>query len=111
MQQFLLAFLFLILAYYLWTHSKKESFTSGNTPKEMLKKIQGMNTELIDKLNVSSYRQSYESMVQELQKWADHARIDLLTQKITLKTAKDFNDLTTFKKNLTEFIDSVDKMD
>jgi len=109
--QYLLAVILLIAAYYLWTYSKKESFTSGNTPKDMLKKIQGMNTELVDSLNTSSYRDSYESIVQELQTWCDHERLYLLTQKTTLKTAENFNELTTFKKNLTEFSESVDKMD
>jgi hypothetical protein len=109
--QYLLAACFLIAAYYLWTYSKKESFTSGNTPKDMLKKIQGLNTELVDTLNISSYRDSYETMIQELQTWCDHERLYLLTQKITLKTASQFNELTAFKKNLIEFAESVDKMD
>jgi hypothetical protein len=109
--QYLLAVIFLIAAYYLWTYSKKESFTSGNTPKDMLKKIQGMNTELVDTLNTSSYRDSYESMIPELEKWADHERLYLLTQKITMKTAEQFNELTAFKKNLTDFAESIDKMD
>ena len=109
--QYLLAVIFLIAAYYLWTYSKKESFTSGNTPKDMLKKIQDMNTELIDTLNVSSYRETYENIVQDLQTWTDHERLHLLTQKTTMKTATSFNELTQFKKNLSEFMESVDKMD
>jgi hypothetical protein len=109
--QYLLAVIFLIFAYYLWTYSKKESFTSGNTPKDMLKKIQGMNIELIDTLNTSSYREPYETMLQELQTWCDHERLYLLTQKITLKSAENFNELTMFKKNLCDFVESVDKMD
>ena len=109
--QYLLAVIFLIFAYYLWTYSKKESFTSGNTPKDMLKKIHGMNTELTDTLNTSSYRDSYESMIQELQTWCDHQRLYLLTQKITMKSAEQFNELTMFKKNLVDFTESVDKMD
>jgi len=109
--QYLLAVILLIFAYYLWTYSKKESFTSGNTPKDILKKIQGMNTELIDTLNVSSYRETYDTIVQDLQSWCDHERLYLLTQKTTLKTAQSFNDITMFKKNLAEFTDSIDKMD
>ena len=109
--QYLLAFIFLIFAYYLWTYSKKESFTSGNTPKDMLKKIQGMNTDLVDTLNTSSYRESYESILQELQTWCDHERLYLLTQKITIKSAENFNELSMFKKNLNEFTESIDKMD
>ena len=109
--QYLLAVILLIAAYYLWTYSKKESFTSGNTPKDMLKKIQGMNTELIDTLNASSYRDSYESMIPELEKWCDHERLYLLTQTITLKTAEQFNELTAFKENLMGFAESIDKID
>lgn len=109
--QYLLAFLFLIAAYYLWKYSKRESFTSGNTPKDMLKKIQGMNTELVDTLNVSSYRDTYESIIQDLQSWTDHERLYLLTQKTTMKTVQHFNDLSVFKKNLIEFSETVDNID
>lgn len=109
--QYLLAFLFFIAAYYLWTCSKRESFTAGNTPKDMLKKIQGMNTELIDTLNVSSYRETYETIIQDLQSWADHERLYLLTQKTTMKTVQSFNDLSVFKKNLIEFSETVDNID
>ena len=109
--QYLLAILFLIAAYYLWTYSKKESFTAGNTPKDMLKKIQGMNTELIETLNASSYRETYESIIQDLQSWADHERLYLLTQKTTMKTVQSFNDLSVFKKNLIEFSETVDNID
>ena len=109
--QYLLAVLFMIAAYYLWTYSKKEAFTAGNTPKDMLKKIQDMNTELIDTLNVSSYRETYETIVQDLQSWADHERLYLLTQKVTMKTVQSFNDLTVFKKNLAEFSETVDNID
>lgn len=109
--QYLLAILFLIAAYYLWTYSKRESFTAGNTPKDMLKKIQGMNTELIDTLNVSSYRETYETIIQDLQSWADHERLYLLTQKTTMKTVQNFNDLSVFKKNLIEFSETVDNID
>jgi len=109
--QYLLAALFVIAAYYLWNYSKKESFTAGNTPKDMLKKIQNMNTELIDTLNVSSYRDSYELIIQDLQTWADHERLYLLTQKTTMKTVESFNQLTEFRKNLDGFIERVDAID
>ena len=109
--QYLLAIILLIVAYYLWKYSKREGFTSGNTPKDMLKKIQDMNTELIDTLNVSSYRDTYELIIKDLQSWADHERLLLLTQKTTIKTAEQFNELTMFKKNLMDFAETVDNID
>lgn len=109
--QYLLAVILLIVAYYLWKSSKKEGFASGNTPKDMLKKIQDMNTELIDTLNVSSYRDTYELIIKHLQTWADHECLHLLTQKITIKTAEQFNELTMFKKNLMDFAEKVDNLD
>ena len=70
-------------------------------------------------MNVATYRESYEGMVQELDKWADHSMLNLLAQgKIGAEATnsssdgvKLFNDLALFKKNLAEFIEVVDKMD
>jgi hypothetical protein len=105
------------LVYLVWT--SKEGFTSGKTPKDTVTKIQATNTSLSDILNVATYRESYEGMVQELDKWADHSMLNLLAQgKIgteATNTSSDgvklFNDLALFKKNLAEFIEVVDKMD
>jgi hypothetical protein len=104
------------LVYLVWT--TKEGFTSGKTPKDTVTKIQGSNTTLSDILNVATYRESYEGMVKELDKWTDQSMLNLLAQgKIGTQTdtssesVRLFNDLAVFKKNLTEFIEVVDKMD
>jgi hypothetical protein len=117
MKNLLCILMMVALVYLVWT--SKEGFTSGKTPKDTLTKIQGTNTTLSDILNVATYRESYEGMVQELDKWADHSMLNLLAQgKIgaeATNTSSDgvklFNDLALFKKNLAEFIEVVDKMD
>jgi len=105
------------LIYLVWT--SKEGFTSGKTPKDTYAKIQATNTSLADILNVTTYRASYESMIQDLEKWADHSMLNLLAQGKIGTEATDssseevrlFNDLALFKKNVTEFMEVVDKMD
>ena len=105
--------------YLLWSWGIKEGFTSGKTPKDTFQKIQATNTSLSDTLNVATYRDSYESMIEDLQKWADYSMLNLLAQGKIGATATDtsadsiklFNDLATFKKNASEFMAVVDKMD
>jgi len=117
MKNLLCILMMVALVYLVWT--SKEGFTSGKTPKDTLTKIQGTNTTLSDILNVATYRESYEGMVQELDKWTDHSMLNLLAQgkigaeatNTSLDGVKLFNDLAVFKKNLAEFMEVVDKMD
>lgn len=102
------------LLYLVWT--SKEGFTSGKTPKDTHEKIKASNTALTDNLNVSTYRESYENIIQDLQKWSNHSMLNILAQgKIGVEKDSEsirlFNDLALFKKNITEFADVVDKMD
>jgi len=102
------------LLYLVWTN--KEGFTSGKTPKDTSTKIQASNTALTDNLNVVTYRSSYESMIQDLEKWADNSMLTLLAEgKIGVETSKDgikqFNELAVFKKNIKEFMDVLHKME
>jgi hypothetical protein len=55
-------------------------------------------------------------MVNDLEKWTDQSMLNLLAEgKIgTGKPTEDiklFNDLALFKKNITEFMDTLHKMD
>jgi hypothetical protein len=112
--------LLLTLMYLLWSWGIKntEGFTSGKTPKDIYAKIQSTNTSFSDILNITTYRDSYESMVEDLQKWADHSMLNLLAQgKIgteatdtSADSVKLFNDLALFKKNVADFMEIVDKM-
>ena len=96
--------------------TSKEGFTSGKTPKDTSIKIQAANTTLADTLNITTYRTSYESMVNDLEKWTDQSMLNLLAQGNigTDKPSEDiklFNDLALFKKNITEFMDTLNKME
>jgi hypothetical protein len=104
------------LLYLVWT--SKEGFTSGKTPKDTYTKIQATNTTLTDNLNIATYRSSYESIVQDLAKWTDHSMLTVLADgkigtEITTSTEniRLFNDLALFKKNITEFMDVLHKME
>jgi len=102
------------LLYLVW--NTKEGFTSGKTPKDTSAKIQATNAALADTLNIATYRTSYESMVSDLEKWADQSMLNVLAQGNigTDKPTDDiklFNDLALFKKNVTEFMDTLHKME
>ena len=104
------------LLYLVWT--SKEGFTSGNTPKDTSTKIQATNTALSDILNTVTYRTSYESMINDLEKWADQSMLNVLAQgKIGTEVDSStdgirlFNDLALFKKNVKEFMDVLHKME
>lgn len=117
MRSILLGVLAFLLVCVIWTWYNKEGFTSGNAPKDTLEKIKGSNTELNDTLNISTYRTSYEDIIGELELWADNSMLNLLAQgKIGLDSAdkcadaiSQFNDLFTFKTNLTNLMTSLDK--
>jgi hypothetical protein len=102
------------LLYLVWT--SKEGFTSGKTPKDTSTKIQASNTALSDTLNIVTYRTSYESMITDLEKWADHSMLNVLAQgSIGIDNSTDgiklFNDLALFKKNINDFMDVLNKME
>jgi len=102
------------LLYLVW--NTKEGFTSGKTPKDTSTKIQSTNAALADTLNIATYRTSYETMVSDLEKWADQSMLNVLAQGNigTDKPTDDiklFNDLALFKKNVTEFMDTLHKME
>ena len=102
------------LLYLVWT--SKEGFTSGKTPKDTSVKIQSTNTAFADTLNIATYRTSYESMVNDLEKWADHSMLNVLAQgSIGTDNSTDgiklFNDLALFKKNINDFMDVLNKME
>ena len=114
MKNLLCIVIMVALLYLVWT--TKEGFTSGKTPKDTSVKIQATNTALTDTLNLATYRTSYESMVNDLEKWTDQSMLNLLAEgKIgTDKPNEDiklFNDLALFKKNITEFMDTLHKME
>jgi len=116
MKNLLCIVIIVALLYLVW--SSKEGFTSGKTPKDTSTKIQSTNTSIADILNIATYRSSYESMVRDLGKWADQSMLNIVAQgKIgtesdnSLEGVRMFNDLALFKKNVTEFMDVLNKME
>jgi hypothetical protein len=113
MKHFLIGMIAFLIVCVLWTQYK-EGFTSGQTPKDLLVKIQSSNTELTDILNIPTYRTSYEEMIVELEKWTDYSMLNIIAQgkvgmDISAESVRLFNDLATFKKNLGDFISVLDK--
>ena len=87
MKNLLCIVIIVALLYLVWT--SKEGFTSGKTPKDTSTKIQSTNTSIGDILNIASYRTSYESMVQDLGKWADQSMLNIIAQgKIGVEAKK-----------------------
>jgi len=118
MNPLLIGILAFLIFCVVWMNLKKvEGFKSGSTPKDTYTKIQKMNTELNDSLNLSTYRSSYEESILELEKWADNSMLFILSQgKLGTDTADKnstsirlFNDLATFKVNLNNMMAVLDK--
>lgn len=107
----------LCFLYLIWT--RKEGFSSGKTPKDTLSLITSTNTTLRDELNIPSYRSSYDTMLQDLDKWANYNMLNLLAQakigtdstSTSYDSIQQFNQLVEFKKNLESFQDVFDKME
>ena len=102
-----------------WTKYAKpkiESFTSGKTPKDITSKIKVTNNDLADNLNKIKYRNDYEDIIVESEKWASESQLQLLVDgKIGVESLDDsiesvrrFNDLKTFKTNLNDLINVLD---
>ena len=117
MKTLLLGVMILFLLYCIWP--RKEGFSSGKTPKDTVSIITSTNTSLKDLLNIPTYRSSYETMIQDLDTWADYNMLNLLAQAKIGTDAEDtsfnsiqqFNELAEFKKNLDEFLGVVNKME
>jgi len=117
MKNLLCIVIIVALLYLVWT--SKEGFTSGKTPKDTSTKIQSTNTAIADILNIATYRTSYENMVRDLEKWTDQSMLNIIAQgKIGVDTndnsiegVRMFNDLALFKKNVSEFMDVLHKME
>ena len=117
MKNLLCIVIIIALLYLVWT--SKEGFTSGKTPKDTSTKIQSTNTAIADILNIATYRTSYESMVRDLEKWTDQSMLNIVAQGKIGVEANDtstegvrmFNDLALFKKNISEFMDVLNKME
>ena len=98
---------------------RKEGFSSGKTPKDTASLIISTNTTLKDELNIPSYSSSYDTMLQDLDKWANYNMLNLLAQakigtdatSTSFSSIQQFNELSEFKKNLDAFQDVFDKMD
>lgn len=116
MKNILCIVIIVALVYLVWT--SKEGFTSGNTPKDTSTKIQASNTSLKDTLNIATYRTSYESMITDLEKWADNSMLNVIAQgkigtdtNTSTESVRLFNDLALFKKNVNDFMDVLHKME
>ena len=117
MNPILIGILAFLIFCVVWMSVKREGFKSGSTPKDIQTKIQKMNDELIDELNMSTYRSSYEESILDLEKWADNSMLTIISQgKLGTDSADKninsiilFNDLAKFKENLNSMMAVLDK--
>ncbi len=107
-----------VLASVLWTRNKVnirvEPFESGSTPKDVASKVDVATKTLAGRVDVKTYRNSYEETIMSLDDAADLTMIDLLTtadgtQKGMLKLAQEFNSIADFKRNLNAAMTFLDK--
>jgi hypothetical protein len=111
--------LLFLLVCVLWTKyakGKVEGFASGKTPVDIVQKIKMTNNDLADTLNTIKYRSSYEDIIVESETWATNTQLQLLASgKIGVGTidesiegVRQFNELKTFKENLTDLMNNLD---
>jgi hypothetical protein len=114
----LIALAVLVVTSLLWARSKAhirvEPFESGKTPKDVASKIESEVSRLKDKLNVATYRDSYEDALMHLDDWANLTLLDLIngadgSTKTMMQLARDFNDVCSFKVNLSTALSNLDK--
>ncbi len=109
----------MIVFFFYSVFPRKEGFSSGKTPRDTVSLITSTNTTLRDLLNIPSYRSSYDTMLQDLDSWANYNMLNLLAQakigtdatSTSYSSIQQFNELAEFKKNLESFQDVFDKMD
>jgi hypothetical protein len=109
-------FILFCLTWTKYAKPKIESFTSGKTPKDITEKIKVTNNDLSDNLNKIKYRNDYENIIVESEKWANESQLQLLvdgkigvdTLDASIEHVRRFNDLKTFKTNLNDLINVLD---
>ena len=109
-------FILFCMAWTKYAKPKIESFTSGKTPKDITEKIKVTNNDLSDTLNKIKYRNDYEDIIVESEKWASESQLHLLvdgkigvdTLDTSIENVRRFNDLKTFRTNLNELINVLD---
>ena len=94
--------------------ARLEAFKSGETPKDIAGKIESEVGTLKDKLNIATYRSSYEDMLMQADELANLTLLDLIngsdgSTKGMMQVARDFNELCAFKTNLNVAMAYVDK--
>jgi len=94
--------------------ARLEAFKSGESPKDMAGKIESEVGTLKDKLNIATYRSSYEDLLIQSDELANLTLLDLIngsdgTTKGMMRMARDFNEVCTFKTNLNVAMAYIDK--
>jgi hypothetical protein len=98
----------LIFSMYVWIVRHREGFEVGKTPADFLKILKTGNDAKHGNLNIAVYKQNYQDMITELDRYTDLAMLELIAQPDVTKLsgftfAKNFSQMLEFKKNLTEF--------
>jgi hypothetical protein len=92
----------------------KEGFATGSTPTDIATCVKNANSELLDELNMATYRSNYEDLITQLQTNCDLNMVKLLTTMCTKDgstndtAVEQFNGLSNFKAKLTETMTFLD---
>ncbi len=93
---------------------KVEGFATGFTPTDIATCVKNANSELLDELNMATYRSNYEDLITKLQTNCDLNMVKLLTTMCTKDGStndaaiEQFNGLSDFKAKLTETMTFLD---
>ncbi len=93
----------------------KEGFATGSTPADIGTCVKNANSELLDELNIATYRSKYEDLITQLQTNCDLTMLKSLTGMcnkdgtMSDESVTRFNALSDFKAKLAETMTYLDE--
>ena len=111
----LLVFAGVLIACVGYVKPKIEGFATGSTPADIGTCVKNANSELLDELNIATYRAKYEDLITQLQTNCDLNMLKLLTSMCTKDgttndaSVEQFNSLSNFKAKLAETMTYLDE--
>ena len=111
----LLIFALVVVAAVMWSRSRvkinvEPLENKDKNAKDALEKITRMTDDIQDGLNISSYNETYQDIVLQLDKWAGLRLIEMMKDPESLvKKTVEFNSVSDFKTNLNKAMAVLDK--
>lgn len=111
----LLIFALVVVAAVMWSRNRvkinvEPLENKDKNAKDALEKITRMTDDIQDGLNISSYNETYQDIVLQLDKWAGLRLIEMMKDPESLvKKTVEFNSVSDFKTNLNKAMAVLDK--